>query len=221
MSFHFLKNKLKFHNNSIYTVALHPCQYACEQPIPSNVNHFNDNRDNCLGQFYFHDSHSHEVMTEASHNISLTNNITIIPEVSTDLPIECKDDLRQNVTSITVYFAEVQNYDNYQDDALDCEIHLDPVSNVITNNQIILHGQPGKKGIITLTLLGNQGSQVHINFNQSHCPPGYVVHKGSCRCSATMDSTTGTMVYWDVMTQQWLHLLHQVFGWGTLETKKV
>ena len=189
VSLYFWRNKSKFHKNSIYTVALHPCQYACKQPIKSDDNPFNNKSDNCLGQFYFHDSHSYEVMTEVSHIKSHTNNITIIPGVSTHLPIDCKDDLKHNVTSITVYFAEVQNYNNYQHDALDYETQLDPVSNVIINNQIILHGQPGEKGIIVLTPFGNRGSQIHINFNLSHCPPGYVIHKGSCQCSATMDST--------------------------------
>ena len=186
VTFHFWSNKAKYYNNSIYTVALHPCKYVCDPPIPSNVNPFNESSNNCLGQFYFRDQQSHEVMTEASYIILHANNIKIIPGVSTYLHIECKDDLGQIVTLITVYFAEVLNKCNQQHNALDCH---DPVSLVIINNQITLHGQPGEKGIITLTPLGNRGSQVQINFTLSYCPPGYVIHKRSCQCSATMDST--------------------------------
>ena len=193
VTFHFWRNKAKYYNNSIYTVALHPCQYACDPPIPSNVNPFNDSCNNCLGQFYFHDQQCHEIMTEVSNITLNTSTITVIPGRATYLPVEFRDDLGQNVTLITVYFAVVQNQCNQQHNALDYETQPDhdPVSNVIINNQIILHGQPGEKGIITLTPLGNRGSQVKIYFNVSHCPPGYIFYHGtsSCQCSATMDCT--------------------------------
>ena len=183
VTFHFQNSLSKNIPHSIYMVALHPCQYACEQPIPSNVNPFNDNSDNCLGQFYFHDQHSFEVVTEVSDIIFNGSMITVIPGRATYLPVEFKDDLGHNVTLITVCYAKLPyNHQHHR-------VYLDPVTNVITNNQIILHGLPGKKGIVILTPLGNRGSQVHINFNLSHCPPGYVIHKGSCQCSATMNST--------------------------------
>ena len=55
VTFHFKNNLSKNIPHSIYIVALHPCQYICDLHNPSNVNPFNDNSNNCLGQFYFHD----------------------------------------------------------------------------------------------------------------------------------------------------------------------
>ena len=183
VTFHFQNNLSKNIPHSIYMVALHPCQYACEQPIPFNVNPFNDNSDNCLGQFYFHDQHSFEVVTEVSDIIVNTSMITVIPGRATYLPVEFRDDLGHNVTLITVCYAEIDPNQPH------ISVHLDPLSNVIINNEIILHGQPGGIGTVTLTPVGTRGSQVKILFKISHCPPGYVIHKGSCQCSATMDST--------------------------------
>ena len=109
--------------------------------------------------------------------------ITVIPGRATYLPVEFRDDLGHNITQITICFTEI-NHKHKQHG-----VHLDPLSYVITNNQIILHGQPGESGRVILTPVGTRDTQVHINFNISHCPPGYVIHKGSCQCSATMDST--------------------------------
>ena len=185
VTFHFQNNLSKNINHSIYMVALHPCQNACEPPIPPNVNPFNDNNDNCLGQFYFNDQQSFEVLTEVSDIKLNASMITVIPGRATYLPVEFRDDLGHDVTLITVCFAEIDHKQRHH------SVHLDPLSNVITNNQIILHGQPSnyKQGTVILTPIGTRGSQVKIHFNISHCPPGYVNHKGSCQCSATMDST--------------------------------
>ena len=84
VTFHFQNNI----PHSIYMVALHPCQYTCEPHIPSNVNPFNDNSDNCLGQFYFHDQQSFEVVTEVSDIVLNTSMITVIPGRATYLPVE-------------------------------------------------------------------------------------------------------------------------------------
>ena len=185
VTFHFKNNLSKNIPHSIYIVALHPCQYTCDPHIPSNVNPFNDESDNCLGQFYFHDQQSFEVVTEVSDIIVNISMITVIPGRATYLPVEFRDDLGHNITSMTVCFVEFDHNQPHH------SVHLDPLSNIITNNQIILHGQPGESGTVILTPVGTRDTQVHINFNISHCPPGYVIHKGSCQCSATMDST-----YW-------------------------
>ena len=100
--------------------------------------------------------------------------ITVIPGRATYIPVEFRDDLGQNVTPMTVCFAK---FDHNQPQH---RAHLDPLSNVIMNNHIILHGQPCKRGTVILTPVSTRGTQIHINFNLSHCPLGYVNHKGDC-----------------------------------------
>ena len=79
-------------------------------------------------------------------NVSM---ITIVPGRATYLPVEFRDNLGHNVTLITVCYAKFDHKQSQHN------VHLDPVSNVITNNQIIQHGQPGEIATVILTPLGN------------------------------------------------------------------
>ena len=74
--------------------------------------------------------------------------ITFIPGRATYLPVEFRDDIGHNITSMTVRFAEFdRNWPHHR-------VHFDSLSNIITNNQIILHGQPGERETVILTPMG-------------------------------------------------------------------
>ena len=69
-------------------------------------------------------------------------------------------------------------------------ISVDPAYTVITNNSIVLHGQPGDSGTIQLSTVDVRNIAIPIQVILDECPPGYILHGDihndvTCICSAS------------------------------------
>ena len=167
--------------NSIFMTSINSCKQHCSQYDNSNAsNLFNDS---CIGQFIY-TNHSNQIATEAKA-INVTENISdVIPGHEFLLPIKAIDDLDQDVTKIMVYQSSVVRHSTEP-------ITIGPAFNFVTNNTLVLYGEPGSRGDIVLSALGLHGTVAQIPISLAACPPGYVLTSESnlmsCTCSVLAD----------------------------------
>ena len=102
--------------------------------------------------------------------------VLFIPGKVTELPLKLIDELCGEIffhVSVQVLRSEHGT------------ILVDPAYTVITNNRIVLHGQPGDSGTIQLSTVDVRNIAIPVNVTLDECPPGYVLHGDVCKCSAT------------------------------------
>ena len=185
----------KFHGNSagtnysnaIYMTALHPCRLACRWITGRFSDPFNGDK-TCLGRFIMDFNKPHQIDTEPNQLFLNRAHFTlfVIPGQPTYVPLVVRDDYNNTITIITIFYANMVYPQNKKIATIDSS------TRVINNNHIIVNGRPGTNGIISFSPLGSRGSNLHVNFTISSCPPGYVTHyikhKGmQCTCSANLD----------------------------------
>ena len=173
VSFHFTDNK----PTTIFVTGLHSCKYACTKNdktiLPKNP--FTDSSNNCLGQFYFHDSNNPHIITEASSANGTVDTIYFTPGKGKKLPVIFLDDLGQDITNITTYYPHAGGKINI-------------TSKIVGNNRLKLLGHP-TTGKLRLNVQGLRGYFTHIPYQLLPCPTGYVLDGSlECHCSATLDS---------------------------------
>ena len=171
--------------NSIFVTSLYPCRHACfkfsNKIIPSSFNPFNNESNNCLGQFYFYDNDLINVKTEAINAI-INGAIIAIPGVEQKMPVTFIDDLKQNVTDSTFYYPTIHTHVKRKGT-------LYASLKVVGQNHFAIAGSPGITGHILLRIEGEHDCKVKINYAIGPCPPGYVIDNSfKCHCSATLDS---------------------------------
>ena len=101
-------------------------------------------------------------------------------------PLLVMDDFGNNVTSVTVYAAQLA-------DCSSQDISIDPAFTNVASNTIRILGMPKETCDLDLTIRGSQMIQVSVQFNLTWCRPGYVLdyptgkkHLSSCVCSASL-----------------------------------
>ena len=188
ITFYFFSNE-----TSIFVTGLHPCRYACtnneDTVLPPISNPFNNNANNCLGQFHFNNTSTNKavinVTTETSNANLTVNKLYVVPGRTVQVPVMFLDDLNQTVTSDTVYFPKLYS--------LEIKIGIIDTSSIIVgNNLLTLNGHPGLKGNLTLEVLGLRDYTIMLQYEILPCPTGYVIDSwkksSKCNCSATMGS---------------------------------
>ena len=188
VSFQFINNTATTGvGSALFMTSAQPCEKACALTfhIPNLQNIFNST---CLGNFTFASSKKDiSIATEGS--LVITYNIarlTVTPGIAYKLPLEVLDNFNNNVTSVTVYAAQLANCSS--DD-----ISIDPAFTNVASNTIRILGMPNTTCDLVLTIHGSQMIQVSVQFNLTWCRPGYVLnnlpdkqHLSSCVCSASL-----------------------------------
>ena len=167
--------------NSIFMTSINSCKKYCShhQNNSHTLHPFNNS---CIGN-YIYTNNSNQIATGAKA-INVTKNISdVIPGHEFLLPIKAVDELDQDVTKIMVYQSSVVDHSTEP-------ITIGPAFNFVTNNTLILYGEPGSRGDIVLSALGH-GTVAQIPISLAACPPGYVITSKSnlmsCTCSVMAD----------------------------------
>ena len=167
--------------NSIFMTSINSCKQYCLQHH-AKINSFTLNpfNDSCIGQFIY-TNHSNQIATNGKAIIVTENISNVIPGHKFLLPIKAIDDLDQDVTKIMVYQCSVVSRSTES-------ITIGPAFNFVTNNTLVLYGEPGSRGDIVLSALGFHGTVAQIPISLAACPPGYILTSKSnltlCMCSA-------------------------------------
>ena len=165
--------------NSMFVSTVEPCRYSCERYIkgdkPSPLETFNQS---CLGHFHFFDNIPDQIGTDGSH-FTLTEPplFQIIPGREYHVPVDITDEFGNNALPVTVFQPFVKSED----------AHVDPAFLLVTNNTVVLEGNPGSQGSLTL-VSARSGDGIDVPFHLAPCAPGYVSQNGSngfgkCVCS--------------------------------------
>ena len=176
--------------SAIYMTTIRACRTVCED-ILGHVD-FQMNplfMDSCFGHFNFINSENDNISiaTEGSYIIKHSFAIlTFTPGIAYQLPLDVLDDFHNNVTSVTVYAAQLANCSS--DD-----ISIDPAFTNVASNTIRILGMPTTTCDLVLTIRGPHMIQVSVQLNLTWCRPGYVLnnlpdkqHLSSCVCSASL-----------------------------------
>ena len=192
VTFEFYSNKASALNTSksMYLMtSVVPCLRACNQ-----TENWKDSPENifrcgsCLGNFSYGQDSPDQIATDgfmAVLKLPIKQSLlTIIPGVLYQLPIDVYDYFMNNVTSVTVYTAQLDENCHHAS--------IGPAFTNVANNYIKLHGQPMVNCNLSLTIIGVRGTLVQVPFNLSWCRPGYVLDNedhpnlSSCVCSASL-----------------------------------
>ena len=196
ITFSFVANKASYNlSHSLYlSSSVHACKSACSVLLrdPNITAQQVFGNGSCLGNFTYDDSDStHQVaadgsiiaLAEQSNNFSLPSYFTITPGIHYYLPVDVYDSFGNNVTSISIYSATLNECENAS---------IDPAFTDSPMNYIKILGQPRVNCILTLTINGILETQVELNISLTWCRPGYVIDhntpnaQGRCVCSASL-----------------------------------
>ncbi len=136
-------------------------------------------------KFIFENSSRKEISTEGTkfvmkQSINSSQKLLIIPGKVTDLPVTVNDDFDEEVC--TVYQAIVR-------DSKGSTVSIDPGYVQVFNNSILLYGNPGVEGNISLSISRN--TEIRISFLLQKCPPGFILdNRNACICSANFQNKT-------------------------------
>ena len=166
--------------DAIFSTAISPCRYSCLRyniPLPTNEMVFSNH--SCLGYFYFSNTSNQIASGPSKFNILQDTPLNVIPGKLHRLPVEVVDDINQNITEISVYQSMIS--ENNDDD-----IRTANGFSFITNNNIKITGESGKRFNLTIFMSTFHVTGANIPVILSSCPPGYVTDNTSrtCICSA-------------------------------------
>ena len=191
VSFNFVANNATSYNAS-RGMYLMSSVFACSRTCDFITKTFNSTpqqvfgESGCLGNFTY-DS-PNQIASEGSIAVLITqpntSHIYITPGVTFPLPIDIYDSFGNNVTSISIYTAQLSSMESTCSDAT-----IDPAFTNSPVNFIKILGKPETKCTLILSLMGAHDTQVELNFTLSRCRPGYALYNGSCVCSASLNDS--------------------------------
>ena len=171
------------YGSSIFASTIHPCYQYCSR----NTSDENENIFECVGDFKYsthgNQSSRYEVSTCGGlfiGNQTGSNQLQLIPGKSFKLPIALKDDFQNIVPD--VYHVTVNNTGS-------SKISSDRTFTYTNDMGIVLFGNPGDNGSITLTRRSSREISLTLAVQMQSCPPGYIHESNShkCICSSGSD----------------------------------
>ena len=172
ISFNFNNNSASLVGNDIFASSLQSCITQCAELTVTGL--FTKQ---CIGEFNFDGQNltknTSDVATYPLDIIFTSNNseLSIIPGMYFNLPVELVDELGSDVTNSFTITVKVHPFNS------DMPIALN--HRVIDGRTIKVFGKPGWKGWL---LLENYGIRRSIGFEISHCPPGFILENFECIC---------------------------------------
>ena len=177
--FYFSGNTAQFGGCSIFTSSIVPCTWKHDNTSDvfhwTNWNYSNTTSNKCR--------HDIEISTEPigfvrfnSSSLSISDPIEVFPGFPFKIPLGAYDDLGNNVTNDTIYYAELQDPNSTAEIA-------DGYSYVISNYMSI-NGKPNSTAKLQLQTEGFQQMHVILNVTLKECPSG----------TGTMCSQNGTII---------------------------
>ena len=204
-------NNSRYRGDSIYATTILPCLEKCIKSITEKVPVTETLK--CIGNFEFdkienkrhlstgadHFSHINTgpcqdtkcalVAKEGQflnnrnvcqHSSPLIEPLKLIPGKLETVKLKLVDELCGEVffhVSVTVH---------------DKDISLDPAYSIITDNRIIIYGNPQDSGVMQLSAAGLREVSLQINVTVMECPPGYIHQNNSgpkrCICYLNMEN---------------------------------
>ena len=206
-------NDCNYRGNSVWATTIAPCLGQCLKSLSTNSYINIPNALSCIGNFSFENPNKRHISTAAHHfrhlntnyqedqmcqvfvnftdnqiliynnkNYSeekinpIQNQLHFIPGKVEELPLTLVNELCGEI----FFHVSVQALKSDKN-----SIFVDPAYTVITNNSIVLHGQPGDSGYIQLSTVGVRNIAIPVNATLDECPPGYILHGDVCFCSAS------------------------------------
>ena len=200
------RDHCKYRGDSVYATTIAPCLEECLKSNPY-VNITDALK--CIGNFSFDRPNKRHISTAAHHfkhsdtdidnkmrkvlmkftdnQLCISENFSysevspiqidnFIPGRKQTLPLKLVDELCGEV----FFHVSVHVLNSNKD-----SISIDPAYYIITNNTIVLRGQPGDSGTIQLSTVGISNKAIPVNVTLDECPPGYINHDNkTCVCSA-------------------------------------
>ena len=165
LTFYFHNNKATI-GDDIYATSIASCNMLCSSTNDTSPFFEHD----CYGNFTLSNSSVVKSVATSPVNITIEFSGVVMPGIAAPLKITQSDEIGGNVSKLFPLTAKVQK----------SNAEVDPAYTVVTNNLISLSGLPGDEGEI---LLESSTIRHVINFNVSHCGPGFVFVKGTHKCT--------------------------------------
>ena len=169
-TFHFKGNHAYVQGESIFVTTFIPCKLLCPQQTHPVINP--EAILQCIANFSFANNTSTCATSPHSFTLYETTPVKIIPGSKYNLNLSVTDEANNYLTDI-VYEANVTS--NYN-------VHMDPAFSEVSNNSIILLGDAGNDGVLSLDT-----SDISLSFNITliDCKPGYIPKHHTCECAAS------------------------------------
>ena len=192
-------NSSRFRGDSVYATTIIPCLQKCAKSLLTLESVSATDALKCIGNFYLeniefkrhvstgahHFSHTrtdpeHDSMCSLiavngrfyrnlnfnHHKVSPINGpLHIIPGKTEVIPLKLVDELCGEV----FFHVSASVLESVQG-----SISVDPAYNIITDNHIVLYGNPQDSGVIQLSSVGLRDVSLMINVSMADCPPGYI-----------------------------------------------
>lgn len=168
---------------SIYASTLLPCNRQCghykgsTQYIAGKETSFD-----CVAKFEYMDDREFEVTTSA-WTIELINDdiLLVIPGKEVPLPIKSRDELNQTI--LTVYKAIL-----WKNNTTNTKARVASPYRYTHESKVVIKGEPSDAEMnLSLTTEHDREMRVMIRIKILQCPPGYILHRQQCKCSAELD----------------------------------
>ncbi len=151
--------------------------------ISTEPNHFShtmvQNKDDKMCEVFLNNTDKTIRLNEhyKKEEIPLNDKIVVIPGKSTEIPYKLIDELcNELVFHVMVHVLHTEQN----------SIKINSARSIVTENRIILYGNPGDEGEIQLSTLTINEKIQNIKVKMDDCPPGYIYNTDSkaCLCSA-------------------------------------
>ena len=128
----------------------------------------------CIGNFTFDDQANSTATLPKQFSLNTTRSLKIFPGLPTTLPLIVTDSENNTVSNMS-YEAVLEH--------INSQINIDPAFKYISNNTIIIQGQP--QGNATLRLdPSSTDISLLMDIMLVECPPGYVLKNRKCECGS-------------------------------------
>ena len=166
--------------NDIYAISLAPCLGLCQFRIKKKLTTAEIFKGKCIGNFSFSDGiYNGSISTIPQKIDSLNSTYGPIPGFPLHLNISQIDEMGNDVGKMFILKASLQNTTT--------KMSLNHAT--ITHNSVIIYGNPGKSGALSVENVAPVIRRATIEFKLVNCPPGFTVQKGNaCQCSAFITS---------------------------------
>ena len=181
ITFNFSGNSARI-GNDIFTTTIAPCaalcQYRSNDYTMSDLSTFF--QESCLGTFNFSGNKTISThVTTSPRNLTIEGNSSLVcavPGNITALNTTQRDELGENVSQFFPLSAKIAGLEGDK-----CaKIHPDYL--VVTDNNLIIIGNPGAQGKL---LLQSQSVKKMLDFQLNDCPPGFILDDLGCDAQCT------------------------------------
>ena len=164
LHFIFVNNRVKGSSkgNSIFSTSVLACASNCH----GNHSHLNASASlNCVANFTFINSSAKREVSSAESTFVIHEPLPskVIPGKKIRLNISLSDSLNNLATPILRTYVKSANG----------LIAIDDTSHYISDNTLLIYGQPGARGRVYLENVGYHSVDLSFDIEITHCPPGY------------------------------------------------